>query len=178
MTVADALQEFYIKNNLPANGGENNDYFSVGFKLFNLKLPNTEARKKMIYIHDIQHALFDRDITWKGESFIAGFEISSGTWKTFPIGLLSIWTMGFGLLNYPKAILKGYKTGLKFNSLLNIPISKAETLNLSLNEIENMLLRKQPKTYKKSNYYIWCILSLAVILAPILLPIILMFLFV
>ena len=105
MTVADALQEFYIKNNLPANGGENNDYFSVGFKLFNIKLPNTEARKKMIYIHDIQHVLFNCDITWKGESFIAGFEISSGTWKTFPIGLLSIWTMGFGLLNYPKACL-------------------------------------------------------------------------
>jgi len=77
MRITQALSNFYLKNNLAADGGENDDYFNLAFKLFTIKLPNSDFRKKVVYIHDIQHVLFNCDITWKGESYIAGYEISS-----------------------------------------------------------------------------------------------------
>ena len=48
-----------------------------------LKLPNPQFRKDIIHIHDIQYLFNDFDTSWKGEGFIAGWEISTGLWKHF-----------------------------------------------------------------------------------------------
>ena len=53
MKVRDALKDFYRENNIPEDGGMNDNSFI--FKVFGLtlKLPNPEIRRKNIYIHDI-----------------------------------------------------------------------------------------------------------------------------
>ena len=89
MLVSEKLQEFYKKNNLSENGGENDTHFSLTFKLFSIKLPNSDFRKKILYIHDIQHVLYNKDITWQGEAFIAGWETATHIWKHFPVNLLA-----------------------------------------------------------------------------------------
>lgn len=91
MTVAKELEYFYQANNLDLDGGMDKKYFKMKFRFFSLKLPNSEFRKKIVYIHDIQHILFNCDVSWKGEAYIAGWEIATGMWKHFPIGVLSLW---------------------------------------------------------------------------------------
>jgi len=173
MTITEALHTFYLKNNLSLDGGENDDYFHLKFKLFSLKLPNFEFRKKIVYLHDIQHILFDQDISWKGESFIAGYEISSGMWKKIPIGFISIWAMGFSLFNYPKEVLKGYKKGLLYDGVLDMKISKEELLRLNVEEINNMLLKEKPQQFNLFTYIFWCFVSSVTFLFPFLLLLIL-----
>ena len=73
MTISQLLQQFYKENNFKDDGGENEDFFELKFKLFTLKLPNSQFRKDVIHIHDIQHVLYSCDTTWKGEAFIAGW---------------------------------------------------------------------------------------------------------
>ena len=78
MIVSQKLHQFYIDNNLDQNGGADKDYFTMKFRLFSIKLPNAEFRKNIVHIHDIEHVLFNCDVSWKGEAFIAGWEIATG----------------------------------------------------------------------------------------------------
>ena len=104
MTISESLQEFYKDNNFPNDGGESKDFFELKFRLFTLKLPNSQFRKNVIHIHDIQHLIYNCDTSWKGEAFIAGWEIGTKMWKHFPIGFMSLWAMGFSILNYTKEV--------------------------------------------------------------------------
>ena len=175
MKITLALNNFYLQNKLSADGGENEKYFYLKFKLFSIKLPNSDFRKKVVYIHDIQHVLFDCDITWKGESFIAGWEISSCLWKHFPVGILSLWAMGFSLLNYPKEVLKGYKKGLNYNNLVNLNIPKEKILQLTVQEINESMLKQNPQQFNWVVYTFWCVLSQLFFWFPFLIIFILSF---
>ena len=169
MTIAQKLDRFYTENNLAENGGENEDFFSLQFKYFSLKLPNSDFRKKIVYIHDIQHILFDCDTTWKGEAYIAGWEIATGIWKHFPIGIMSIWAMGFSFLIHPKEVIKGYKKGLKYHGLIDQNISKESIMNLSLDEVNELLLKNNPSNFSKTKLIIWLTIALLFFFGPFML---------
>ncbi len=169
MTISSALTQFHIDNNLPKNGGENDDFFYLHLNFFSLKFPNPNFRKKVIHIHDIQHILYDCDTSWKGESFIAGWEIATGMWKHFPICLFSISAMGLGLFLFPKEVYKGYKTGLQCNSLLNLDMEKEKLLNLEIEELKNRIQKKKKvemNGFQQSLYLLWTVISIITFLFP------------
>ncbi|SNR14827.1 hypothetical protein [Tenacibaculum jejuense] len=169
MTIAQKLDQFYTENNLAENGGENEDFFSLHFKYFSLKLPNSDFRKKIVYIHDIQHILFDCDTTWKGEAYIAGWEIATGMWKHFSIGIMSIWAMGFSFLIHPKEVINGYKKGLKYYGLIDQNVSKESIMNLSLDHVNKLLLKDKPSDFSKTKLIIWLTIALFFFFGPFIL---------
>ncbi|MFY7669574.1 hypothetical protein ACOSP6_00665 [Tenacibaculum sp. MEBiC06402] len=177
MIISQKLHQFYLDNNLDKNGGENNDYFIMKFRFFSLKLPNSSFRKKVIYIHDIEHILFNCDVSWKGEAFIAGWEISTGMWKHFPIGIMSLWAMGFGLFTYPKDIVKGYQKGLSYTGLIDTNITKKEIMKLTSAEVNQLLLKLKPKGFNILTFSLLSILSIIILISPILVFVILWFVF-
>lgn len=167
MTIAQSLHEFYTKNNLEKDGGESNDSFELSFNFFTLKLPNPEFRKKVIHIHDIEHVLYDCDISLKGESFIAGWEIATGFWKQFPIGILSLSTMGFGLLMYPKDVIKGYKTGISSKGIVDLKIPKKELLKFEVSELKNYIKKEKVKKLNWISFSFWCLISELILFFPV-----------
>jgi hypothetical protein len=168
MTIAQSLDQFYKNNNFKPDGGENDSFFEIKFKHFSLKLPNFSFRKKVIYIHDIQHILYEQNTSWKGEAFIAGWEIGTKMWKHFPIGILSLWAMGFSLLNYPEQVLKGYTIGLKNKGILDINLEKEVVLNKTLDDLKRLIKKKNPKPFSKLTYLFWRFVSLLIFLFPLL----------
>ncbi|MCF2875274.1 MULTISPECIES: hypothetical protein [unclassified Tenacibaculum] len=169
MTIAEALQGFYTKNNLLKNGGEDENTFELKFKLFTLKLPNSQFRKDIIHIHDIQHVLYNCDTTWKGEAFIAGWEIATGMWKKLPIGIISTWAMGFSLLNYPKDVYRGYKAGLKVTGIIDLNLSKEELLKLSIEDLKKRIKKEgqNKMNFTQTIYFIfWILFSLFIFSFP------------
>jgi len=178
MTIAKSLNQFYKENNLSEKGGEDDDYFYLKFKFFSLKLPNSQFRKDVIHVHDIQHVLYDCDVTWKGEAFIAGWEVAPGMWKHFPIGIMSLWAMGFSLLLHPKQALKGFLEGLKTIGVIDLKMDKETLLKLSVSTLKQMIQKEKIKNSSKLKYLsftFWCFVSLATFLVPILLPFIVLF---
>ena len=172
MTISKELQRFYKENKLPENGGENEDWFYLHFKFFSLKLPNSDFRKKIVYIHDIQHILYNCDVTWKGESFIAGWEIATGMWKRFPIGIMSLWAMGFSFLLFPKEVYRGYKAGLQCKGVIDLKIEKDILLSLSLSELRSKIKKNKPtkmNTFQWVIYSFWIIISEIFFLSPFIL---------
>ncbi len=172
MTIAQKLQEFYLENNFPKDGGENAAFFELTFKLFTIKLPNSQFRKEVIHMHDIQHILYNCDTTWKGESFIAGWEIGTKMWKHLPIGLMSLWAMGFSFLNYPKEVLNGYKKGINVIGIIDLKIEKNALLNLSIDELKTIIKKKKPikmNTLQWVLFVFWITISEIIVLSPLLL---------
>ncbi|WBX73337.1 hypothetical protein PG913_10850 [Tenacibaculum pacificus] len=179
MIIADALQQFYTENNFDKDGGENAKTFELKFKLFTLKLPNSQFRKDIIHVHDIQHVLYKCDTTWKGEAFIAGWEISTGLWKHFPIGFISLWAMGFSFLNHPKEVFKGYKAGLEVTGIIDLQLTKKQLLALTVNQLKDKIQNKKivKMNFLQTIFYVfWIFVSLFILLFPIsLLPFLLLF---
>ena len=101
MTLQDQLNKFYIEHNIPEKGGVDFNTFEVPLPFFKLILPNLSWRKKKLHIHDLEHILNKQDTTWKGEMFIASWEIATEFWKYFPVCLFPLWTMGWGLWKHP-----------------------------------------------------------------------------
>jgi len=168
MKISLALSNFYSQNNLSPDGGENEDYFYLTFKLFSIKLPNSDFRKKMVYIHDIQHVLYNKDITWQGEAFIAGWEIATGLGKKLPIGLFSLWAMGFSLLIHTKDVLEGYKKGLLVKGIIDLNIPKEEILNYDINLLRSIIKKEAPREYQFLKYSFWVLLSQIIFWFPLL----------
>ncbi|WP_420573909.1 hypothetical protein [Kordia sp.] len=172
MKLEQLLHEFYLKNGIPKDGGASKDTFE--FKVFGLKfnLPNPKFRKEAMHIHDIQHIYNDCDISWKGEGFIAGWEISTGMWKYFRLGLLSLWAMGYSIWIYPKAVFKGFKKGLNDIGVIDLKMSKSELMEMEYDELLN-IMKKDTTTTMNSVQWIkfifWVFASQLVFLFPIVL---------
>lgn len=180
MTVSEKLTIFYKENNLSEEGGVNEDFFNLKFKLFTVKLPNSQFRKNVVHIHDIQHILYDCDISWKGEAFIAGWEIATGLWKHIPIGFMSLWAMGFSLLTHPKEVWKGYNTGLSVKGIIDLKMTKDELLKLSLEDLKNIIKKRKPtkmNIFQRVIYSFWVTSSLITLFFPFLLILILYLIF-
>ena len=168
MTISQSLQEFYTANNFPADGGESKDYFELKFKLFTLKLPNSQFRKDVIHIHDIQHILYNCNTTWKGEAFIAGWEIGTKMWKHFPIGIMSLWAMGFSLVNTPKEVLKGYKAGINSTGIIDLKIDKKKLLELSIPKLKSIIKKQKPQKINWISFLFCCLISELVLFFPVI----------
>ena len=135
MTLDKLLAEFYHHNGIPKDGGINKDTFELKVFGINLSLPNPKFRKDVIHIYDIQHLLNNCDTSWKGEAFIAGWEISTGLWKHFPICLFSLWAMGYSLWIHPRAAFKGYKKGLNDIGIIDLKIPEAEFMKMEYDKL-------------------------------------------
>ena len=170
MTLSNHLDNFYKQYNIPPNGGIDDKIFKVPFPYFTLTLPNFSWRKKMLYIHDLEHILNEQNTTWRGEMFIASWEISTGFWHHFPIIIFPLWTMGWGLWKHPTSVWKGFNAGNSSIGIANLGIEKEKLLKMNL-----LLLKKisQKKVLKKSKlsfyskFIMWILISELVFLAPI-----------
>ncbi len=170
MTIGKLLDEFYAKNGIPKDGGIDNDTFE--FKVFGLKLnlPNPKFRIEALHIHDIQHILNNCDTSWKGEGFISGWEISTGIWKHFKLGLLSLWAMGYSLWIYPKSVFNGFKKGLNNIGVIDLKINKSDFMKMEYSELIKITTKE--KTIKMGTlqwieFLFWALISQLIFLFPV-----------
>ena len=72
ITIETLLINFYKENGIREKSGVYKNSFEMDVLGIQLKLPNPQFRKDVVYIHDIQHLFYHSDTSWKGEDFIAG----------------------------------------------------------------------------------------------------------
>lgn len=136
-----------------------------------LNLPNPKFRREALHIHDIQHILNNCNTSWKGEGFIAGWEISTGIWKHFQLGFLSLWAMGYSLWIYPKSVLNGFKKGLNEIGIIDLKISKSNFMKMEYSEL--IIITKKEKTTEMNviqwtKFLLWIITSQIIFLFPLI----------
>jgi len=169
MTLREHLDHFYLKYNIPDNGGVEFSTFEVPLPIFTLLLPNLSWRKKMLHIHDLEHILNEQDTTWKGEMFIASWEISTGFWRNFPIIIFPLWTMGWGIWKHPSAVLNGFQKGNTDHGIANLNVPQNELLDMNLSELQELTLQRGQRhstLYFYSKFTSWALASQIVFWSP------------
>jgi hypothetical protein len=180
MTLREHLDQFYLKYNIPENGGVDDKTFEVPLPVFTLTLPNFPWRKRMLYIHDLEHILNEQDTTWKGEIFIASWEISTGYYKNFPIIIFPLWTMAWGFWKHPSAVLRGFRKGFADKGIARLNMEQEKLLNLELPQLQNLTLNKRVNRSKISYYFrllAWLLISQLVFLSPVIALVVLLSIF-
>lgn len=173
MKLKDHLLRFYKKNNIPVDGGINKKTFVVPFGFFKLVLPNFGWRKSKLHIHDMEHVLNYQDTSWKGEIFIASWEIAVGYWRYFPLSIFPFWTMGFGLWINPAAVHRGFYKGIKDRSITELKMSREELLEMELIQLQ-IFVENTGSTYSFWQKFILFFISVIVSQIIFLLPIVLL----
>tara|TARA_B110000967_G_C18893097_1_gene568707 strand:+ start:421 stop:963 length:543 start_codon:yes stop_codon:yes gene_type:complete len=171
MTLDKLLAEFYKENGIPENGGVDKQTFEMDIFGNRLKLPNPKFRKEVIHIHDIQHILNSCDTSWKGEAFIAGWELSTGFWRYFPICMFSIWAMGYSLWIYPKVVFNGYKNGLNCVGIIDLNLSESEFMKMEFEELKKITKKKKHTemgVLQWCQFIIWILISQFMFLFPLI----------
>ncbi|MBP1676066.1 MAG: hypothetical protein H6Q20_625 [Bacteroidetes bacterium] len=176
MTLKEELDAFYIRYNIPENGGEDDKTFEVPLPGFTLRLPNYNWRRRMLHVHDLEHIVNQQDTTWRGEMYIASWEIATGFWRYFPISTFPFWTMGFGLWKHPVSVFRGFMQGCRDKGIATLGMPKDEILKLTADELKQRIkgkarLRAPLLRYLKFGFFAF------VAQLYFLLPFILLFLF-
>ena len=175
MTVGKLLNEFYLNNGLPENGGITYDTFNVKVWFINIPFPNPKFHKDVTHIHDIEHVLNNCDTSWKGEAFIAGWEIGTRFYKYFPINIFIFLAFGYSLLLHPKTVFKGFKKGLNNVGIIDLGLSKSELIKMEFNQFVKITTKEQYTKMGISQWteFIFCtFISQVLLFFPIILIII------
>jgi len=171
MNLKEELYQFYKNNNLPQNGGVEFSTFEVPLPFFTLKLPNYNWRKRMLYIHDLEHIVNKQNTSWEGEMFIASWEIATGFWKNFPLVIFPLWTMGSGIWKHPRAVIQGFQKGNNDTGIANLNIPKEIIMEMTLPELKELV--NAVKTNKSNlvfsfKFCTWLAVSQIVVGAPLI----------
>ena len=111
------------------------------------------------------------DTSWKGEAFIAGWEISTGMWKYFPICTFSFWAMGYSFWLHPKAVFSGFKKGLNDIGIIDLKISKTDFMRMELEELEKITKKEKSTEMGSIEWFkfmfLW-IISQVIFISPLI----------
>ncbi len=168
----ESLAIFYSTNNLEPDGGYSSSTFTMVVFGISFPFPNPAFRKEVIHLHDIAHIIHKKDISWKGEAFISGWEIATRFWKVLPVGLFSLWAMGYSLWMYPKAVFKGFCSGYNAKGIQELKCSKEALLNKTTAQIKKELaldsrIRSSVSLYLY--FLFWVLFSQVIFIVPFLL---------
>ena len=175
MKLEKLLNQFYLNNGLPVNGGIAKNTFNVKLGVFNIPVPNPKFRKDVVHIHDVEHILNNCDTSHKGEAFIAGWEVGTRFYKYFPINIFIFLAFGYSLLMYPKTVFKGFKKGLNNIGIIDLGLNKSELMELDFNQLMKITKKKYHTKlgFPQLSEFIFCtIISQILLFSPIILLII------
>lgn len=170
MTLHEQLNQFYHTYQIPEEGGVNDRTFEVPLPLFTLTLPNFPWRKKMLYIHDLEHILNEQDTSWKGEIFIASWEISTGYYRNFPIIIFPLWTMGWGFWTHPLTVFRAFRKGNSDKGIARLNLKREQLLEMDLPQLQNLTLNRRKRN--RFSFYArlisWGLAGQLVFLSPLI----------
>ena len=172
MKLEELLNQFYLNNGLPLNGGIVKNTFNFKLGILNIPVPNPKFRKDVVHIHDIEHILNNCDTSHKGEAFIAGWEVGTRFYKYFPINIFVFLAFEYSLLMYPKTVFKGFTKGLNNIGIIDLGYSKDELMKMEFNQLVKITQKKHLTKlgFPQLCEFIFCtIISQIILFSPIIL---------
>ena len=171
MTLREHLDKFYHTYNIPEEGGVDDKTFEVPLPFFTLILPNFSWRRKMLYIHDLEHILNNQDTSWRSEIFIATWEIATGFYRSFPVIVFPLWTMGWGFWTYPEVVFRAFRKGSRDKGIARLNLYQDELLEMDLNKLQQLTLNRKQRS--RLSFYVrfivYGLISQLVFLFPVIL---------
>ncbi len=106
-----ARADYYRINGFGDDGGDSLDWVPLKIWRFTIKIPNSQARKKAVKIHDLHHVLTGYQTNLRGESEIAAWELASGCRRMPAAFVLNVFALAIGALIAPRMVLRAWARG-------------------------------------------------------------------
>ncbi|TAE34036.1 MAG: hypothetical protein EAZ91_01635 [Cytophagales bacterium] len=140
LTVQQALAQFYQEHDFGEDGGVNEKLAYLKIGPVSVPIPNTQERREMIHLHDLNHIINGYDTSWRGESMVSTWEFVTGGWGFRPF----IWGLIFsamcvGLALFPKATFKAFVRGTYTRGLLDLRLPKSVLMSLIISDLQQRL---------------------------------------
>lgn len=139
MTVEEALTVFFGAEHLGREAYENAvNYATIG--LITFPVPNPAARRRIVYLHDVNHILSGYDTSWAGEGEVSAWELASGFPAHCRIGYFyAPLTFAVGLIVAPKRLWSAWLRGRKEKNSCYAPLSREEMMATTVSDLRKML---------------------------------------
>jgi len=139
MLVKEKLIEFYVRYDLPLDGGVNQDWNKFNLNSISFSLPN--LNKQGYLFHDINHLLCGYGVDWLSEFETAAWEIGSGGRKGFKLSwFYPVVGALLGLIIIPSRTFAAYREGSKRKNA-HILSKDHDVLDLEMEELYELSLK-------------------------------------
>jgi hypothetical protein len=117
-TPREVLSQFYTDNHLDSDGGNSKSFVRIdAAKNFHFYIPNSDARRKAVPLHDVHHIISGYPTSFKGECEISAWEIGSGCGKYWAAFFIDTSGVMMGIPLYFRSVLKAYARGRRTKNL-------------------------------------------------------------
>ncbi len=116
-TLAEGLQIYFAENGFEPDGGYDDKWAVARLGPIPMALPNVEARRRSVRIHDLNHVVTGYTTDLRGEAEISAWEIGSGCRGYIAAWILGLTVMLAGVGRWPIATLRGFARGRQSQNL-------------------------------------------------------------
>lgn len=96
---------------MPVDSGVSQRWVRVVFLGVPIVFPNFDARRRVLFLHDVHHLLTGYEVTWTGEAEIGGFEIATGCGDLWAAWFFNFGGFLFGLAIAPRRTFRAFVRG-------------------------------------------------------------------
>ncbi len=117
--IGEALEEFYRVNDYGVDGGAAARWVRVSLKPLPLSfyVPNFDARRQALRLHDIHHLVTEYQTNLAGEAEIAAWEIGGSCTTYWAAWLLNFTAFCYGWLCLPRRVFRAFVRGRRTRNL-------------------------------------------------------------
>lgn len=135
--VAAALVEYRVGRGIPADGGKSLRWVRVRFLGVPVVFPNFEARRRILFPHDVHHLLTGYETSWRGEAEIGGFELASGCRRHWAAWMFNSGGFLFGLAIAPRRMFLAFVRGRRCRNFYGTeePVAAALTVDAARRQL-------------------------------------------
>lgn len=123
-TLRDARAQYFHANGLGEDGGYSKRWVKLRIGPLPIWFPNTAARRRAVWLHDLHHIVTDYDTSWVGEAEIAAWELASGCRDYFAAWLLNAAAMAIGIMIAPRRVWRAFKRGRIGTNLYHLNVDE------------------------------------------------------
>lgn len=123
-SLREARAQYFRKNGLGDDGGYSKSWVKVQVGPIPMWFPNTEARRRAVWLHDLHHILTGYGTCWVGEAEIAAWELGSGCGDYYAAWLLNAAAVIIGVFIAPRRVWRAFTRGRHSISLYNLNVDE------------------------------------------------------
>jgi hypothetical protein len=179
ITVQEALDDFFEKNQLGPDGGQGDKWVKLRFGRLYIPFPNLPARKRAVMYHDIHHLIAGYPTTWSGEAAVGAWEVSAGCGDYLAAWVFDMGIFALALFIFPRVVFDAFIRGRRSGSLYHHTYSYQEIVQMQVQEVRAKLRLDTPpypaQPAEIMAFAGWWLasfgLSLLIFVAPVAVPI-------
>lgn len=111
MTMQQARADYYRSNGFGDDGGDSLEWVPLKIWKFTIKIPNSNARRKALKLHDLHHVVTGYRTDFRGEAEIGAWELASGCARMPAAFVLNLFAIAIGVLVAPVRVARAWARG-------------------------------------------------------------------